>query len=58
LPGTPAISISFLRVACGYFLAATGRGITKSTQWIILLYVGIASLTLGVVSLGIGLLAS
>src|SRR5262249_8545217 len=42
----------------GYFISAAGKGVTKPNQWIVLLYVGIASLTLGVISLGIGLLTS
>ena len=40
----------------GFFLSATGKGVTTPNRFIVLLYVGIASLALGVVSLGIGLL--
>lgn len=42
----------------GFFLAAAGKGRTKPNQFIWLLYAGIMSLALGVVSLGIGLLAT
>jgi hypothetical protein len=42
----------------GFFLSAAGKGITKPNQLIVLLYIGVASLALGVVSLGIGLLTS
>ena len=42
----------------GFFLSAAGKGITKPNQFIVLLYIGVASLTLGVVSLGIGLLTT
>jgi hypothetical protein len=42
----------------GFFLSAAGKGITAPNRLIILLYVGIAILALGVVSLGIGLLTA
>lgn len=42
----------------GFFLSAAGKGLTRPNGFIVLLYVGIASLTLGVVSLGIGLLTA
>ena len=42
----------------GFFLSAAGKGITKPNQFIVLLYIGVASLALGVVSLGIGLLTT
>lgn len=40
----------------GFFLSAAGRNITRPSRFIVLLYLGVLSLTLGVVSLGIGLL--
>ena len=52
------IWVAAILMPAGYFLAATGKNITKPAAWIRLLYVGIASLTLGVVTLGIGLLTS
>ncbi len=42
----------------GFFLSAGGRGITTPNRFIVLLYLGVASLTIGVVSLGIGLLTA
>ena len=40
----------------GFFFAAAGKGVTTPNRFIVLLYAGIASLAIGVVSLGIGLL--
>ena len=40
----------------GFFFSATGKGVTAPNRFIVLLYVGIAALAVGVVSLGIGLL--
>lgn len=45
-------------MSAGFFLSAAGKGATKPNRLIVLLYLGIASLTLGVVALGIGLLTS
>lgn len=45
-------------MSAGFFLAAAGRGVTTPNRFIVLLYAGMASLTLGVVSLGIGLLTA
>ena len=42
----------------GFFLSAVGKGVAKPNGLIALLYVGAASLALGVVSLGIVLLTS
>ena len=42
----------------GFFLSATGRGVTRPTRFIVLLYAGVVVLTLGVVALGIGLLSA
>jgi hypothetical protein len=42
----------------GFFLASAGKGVTAPNRFIVLLYTGIASLALGVVSLGIGLLTA
>lgn len=42
----------------GFFLSAAGGAATAANRLIVILYGGIASLTLGVVSLGIGLLAA
>jgi hypothetical protein len=45
-------------MSAGFFLSAAGRGVTKPNRFIVLLYAGMASLALGVVSLGVGLLAA
>lgn len=45
-------------ISGGFFLSAAGKGVTRPNGFIALLYVGIAVLTLGVVSLGIGLLTA
>jgi hypothetical protein len=42
----------------GFFLSAAGRGRTQPNRLIVLLYVGMASLALGVGSLGISLLTT
>jgi hypothetical protein len=42
----------------GFFLSSAGRGRTEPNRLIVLLYAGIASLTLGVVTLGIGLITA
>ncbi len=43
-------------MSAGLFLSSAGRGVTQPNRLIVLLYAGVASLTLGVVSLGVGLL--
>ena len=43
-------------MSAGFFLSAAGKGVTRPNRLIVLLYLGIASLTLGVVALGTGLL--
>jgi len=45
-------------MSAGFFLSSAGRDVTRPNRLIVLLYVGVASLALGVVSLGIGLLAA
>ena len=42
----------------GFFLAAAGKDVTAPNRFIVPLYAGVASLALGVVSLGIGLLTA
>ncbi len=42
----------------GFFFSAAGKGVTTPNRFIVLLYAGVASLALGVVSLGIGLLTA
>ncbi len=42
----------------GFFLAASGRGTTAPSRFLILVYGGTVALTAGVLALGIGLLTS
>ena len=42
----------------GFFISSAQRGATRPNGFIILLYLGAASLTVGVLTLGIGLLSS
>jgi hypothetical protein len=42
----------------GFFLSSAGRGRTEPNAFIFLLYAGVAALTAGVVSLGVGLLTA
>jgi len=52
-----AIPAAAILMSAGFFLSAIGRGAEKPNRLILLLYLGAASLAVGVVSLGIGLLA-
>ncbi len=53
-----AIPAAAVLVSAGFFLSSIGRGVTAPNRFIVLLYAGIASLALGVVSLGVGLLTA
>jgi len=52
------IWVAAILMPSGFFLSAAGKGVTTPNRFIILLYLGAASLTIGVVSLGIGLLTA
>ena len=62
LSGLPAllardgIWLAAILMPAGFFLSAAGRGVTQPNRLIVLTYLGVATLALGVVSLGIGLL--
>ncbi len=45
-------------MSAGFFLSSVGRGVTRPNRFVVLLYAGMASLALGVASLGIGLLTA
>ena len=47
-----------LLVSAGFFFSSAGRDVTEPNRWILLLYAGIASLAVGAVALGIGLLGT
>jgi hypothetical protein len=53
--GVPAAAIL---MPAGFFFGAIGRGRERPNRFVVLLYLGMAALAVGVVSLGIGLLAS
>jgi Ni,Fe-hydrogenase I cytochrome b subunit len=53
-----AVPIAAILMSAGFFLSATGRGVTRPNRFIFVLYAGIVSLALGVVSLGVGLLTA
>lgn len=48
--------ISAITISLGFFAAAIGRQITQPTGLIFILYIGIAILTLGLLTLGLGLI--
>jgi hypothetical protein len=52
------IWVAAILMPAGFFLSATGKGVTVPNRFIVLLYVGIGLLALGVLSLGIGLLTT
>lgn len=51
-----AFPISAIAISLGFFAAAIGRQITEPTGPIFILYVGMAILTFGLLTLGIGLI--
>lgn len=53
-----AIPAAAVLIPAGFFFSATGRGVTKPNRFITLIYAGAASLALGVISLGVGLLTA
>jgi hypothetical protein len=53
--GIPAAAIL---MPAGFFFSAIGRGRERPNRFVVLLYLGMVALALGVVCLGIGLLAS
>jgi hypothetical protein len=52
------IWLAAILMPAGFFLSAAGRGVTRPSRLVALLYVGMASLAVGVVSLGLGLLTA
>ena len=52
------VPLAAILMSAGFFFSSAGRGRTRPNRWIVLLYAGIAMLTLGVVSLGLGLLTT
>jgi hypothetical protein len=56
--GRTGIWVAAILFPAGFFLSSAGRERTEPNGLIFLLYAGVASLTVGVVALGIGLLAA
>ena len=52
------IPIAAILMPAGFFFSSAGRGVTEPNRFIVLLYAGAASLAIGAVTLGIGLLAA
>jgi hypothetical protein len=50
------VPLAAILIPAGYFFSSGGRGATEPNRLIVLVYAGAASLALGVVALGIGLL--
>jgi hypothetical protein len=55
--GRTGIWMAAILFPAGFFLSSAGAGRTEPNRLIVLLYAGVAALTVGVVALGIGLLA-
>jgi hypothetical protein len=53
-----AVPLAAILMSAGFFLSALGSRVTRPNRFIVLLYVGMASLAVGVVSLGISLLTA
>ena len=56
--GRSAIPLAAILMPAGFFFSSAGRGATEPNRWIVLLFAGAASLALGVVGLGLGLLTA
>ena len=52
------IWVAAILFPAGFFLSSAGRGRTEPNRLIVLLYAGVASLTVGVVALGVRLLSA
>lgn len=50
--------LAAILLPAGFFLSVTGRGVTRRNRLVVLIWLGVASLAAGVVTLGIGLLAA
>lgn len=51
-----AVPVAAILMPAGFFLSSAGREVTEPNRLIVLLYAGMASLAVGVVALGLGLL--
>jgi hypothetical protein len=53
-----AIPLAAILMPAGFFFSSAGRAVTRPNGFIVLLYIGAASLAVGAVTLGIGLLTA
>jgi hypothetical protein len=51
-----SLPLAGILVSGGFFAAAIGQGLTKPNDFILILYLGVASLIFGLITLGIGLI--
>ena len=58
LPARSFVPVAAILMPAGFFFSSMGRGATKPNRWLVLVYVGAASLAVGLVALGIGLLTA
>lgn len=54
--GRSGVPVAALLMPAGFFFSSMGQGVTEPNRLIALVYVGAASLTAGLVALGVGLL--
>ena len=52
------IPVAAALISAGFFFSSMGKEVTRPNRWIILIWLGAASLAAGVVTLGIGLLTA
>ena len=52
------VPVAAVLISAGFFFSSAGRGVTRPNRLIWLVWTGALSLALGVVSLGLGLLAA
>ena len=52
------VPLAAVLMPAGFFFSSMGRGVTRPNRFIVLLWVGAASLAAGAVTLGIGLLSA
>lgn len=56
--GRLGIPVAAILMSGGFFAASAGSGATRPNRFIVILYLGAASLAAGVISLGVGLLTA
>ena len=56
--GRLGIPVAAILMSGGFFAASAGRDVTRPNRFIVILWLGAASLAAGVISLGIGLLTA